>query len=72
VAIFTGWLNALLMTSRLVNPLQTLGFALGASFPSGQNFYATVATLGVLQRFGVIHLPPALEIVAHAIVLGRS
>jgi hypothetical protein len=53
-----------------VNPLQTLGLALGAGFSAGLNLYATVATLGVLQRFGVVHLPPALEIVAHPIVLG--
>ena len=53
-----------------MNPLQTLGLALGAGFSSGLNLYATVATLGVLQRFGVIHLPPALAIVAHPIVLG--
>ena len=53
-----------------MNPLQTLGLALGAGFSSGLNLYATVATLGVLQRFGVIHLPPALAIVARPIVLG--
>jgi Domain of unknown function (DUF4126) len=53
-----------------VNPLQTLGLALGAGFSSGLNLYATVATLGILQRFAIIHLPPALEIVAHPIVLG--
>jgi hypothetical protein len=53
-----------------VNPLQTLGLALGAGFSSGINLYATVATLGILQRFGVIHLPPNLEVVAHPIVLG--
>ena len=53
-----------------MNPLQTLGLALGAGFSSGINLYATVATLGILQRFGVIHLPPALETVAHPIVLG--
>jgi len=53
-----------------VNPLETLGLALGAGFSSGLNVYATVATLGVLERFGVIHLPATLEIVAHPIVLG--
>jgi Domain of unknown function (DUF4126) len=53
-----------------VNPLQTLGLALGAGFSSGLNLYATVATLGVLQRIGVIHLPPGLEVLAHPIVLG--
>ena len=53
-----------------MNPLRTLGLALGAGFSSGLNLYATVATLGVLQRFGLIHLPPTLEIVGHPIVLG--
>ena len=53
-----------------MNPLETLGLALGAGFSSGLNVYATVATLGVLERFGVIHLPATLEIVAHPIVLG--
>jgi hypothetical protein len=55
-----------------VNPLQTLGLALGAGFSSGLNLYATVATLGVLQRFGLIHLPPRLEVLAHPIVLGSA
>jgi hypothetical protein len=55
-----------------VNPLQTLGLALGAGFSSGLNLYATVATLGVLERFGVIHLPPALVVLAHPIVLGAA
>lgn len=53
-----------------MNPVETLGLALGAGFSSGLNLYATVATLGVLERFGVIHLPPQLAIVAHPIVLG--
>src|SRR5258708_16530979 len=57
---------------NLVNPLQTLGLAMGAGFSSGLNLYATVATLGVLQRFGVIHLPAPLAIVAHPIVLGAA
>ena len=53
-----------------MNPLQTLGLALGAGFSSGLNLYATVATLGLLQRFHVIHLPQNMEMVAHPIVLG--
>ena len=53
-----------------MNPLEVLGLALGAGFSSGLNLYATVATLGLLQRFGVIHLPASLEVVAHPIVLG--
>ena len=61
-----------LLSSKVVNPLQTLGLAMGAGFSSGLNLYATVATLGVLQRFGVIHLPAPLAIVAHPIVLGAA
>ena len=61
-----------LLSSKVVNPLQTLGLAMGAGFSSGLNLYATVATLGILQRFGVIHLPPQLAVVAHPIVLGAA
>jgi hypothetical protein len=53
-----------------MNPLQTLSLALGAGFSSGLNLYATVATLGLLQRFGVLHLPGSLEILSHPWVLG--
>ena len=52
-----------------MNPVETLGLALGAGFSSGLNLYATVATLGLLQRFGVIHLPPSLQVLAHPAVL---
>jgi hypothetical protein len=52
-----------------MNPLQTLGLALGAGFSSGLNLYATIATLGLLQRFGVIHLPPGLQGLSHPWVL---
>ncbi len=50
--------------------LQTLGFTLGASFASGLNLYATIAALGLFHRYGVIHLPPSLEVLAHPVVLG--
>jgi len=53
-----------------MNPIETLGLALGAGFSSGLNLYATVATLGLLQRFGVLHLPPSLEALSHPWVLG--
>ena len=52
-----------------MSPLQTLGFALGTSFASGLNLYATVAAAGLLQRFGVITLPPSLQVLAHPAVL---
>jgi len=53
-----------------VNPLQTLGLALGAGFSSGLNLYATIATLGLLERYGIIHLPGSLQVLSHPWVLG--
>jgi hypothetical protein len=53
-----------------MNPIETLGLALGAGFSSGLNLYATIATLGLLQRFDVIHLPVPLQVLAHPWVLG--
>lgn len=53
-----------------MNPIETLGLALGAGFSSGLNLYATVATLGLLQRLGVLTLPPGLQVLAHPWVLG--
>jgi hypothetical protein len=50
--------------------LQSLGFAMGVAFASGLNLYATVATLGLLDRFGVVDLPGGLEVLAHPLVLG--
>lgn len=53
-----------------MNPLETLSLVLGAGFSSGLNLYATVATLGLLQRFGIINLPEQLHVLANPIVLG--
>jgi hypothetical protein len=53
-----------------VNPIQTLSLVLGAGFASGLNLYATVATLGLLQCFGVIHLPEQLQALSNPFVLG--
>lgn len=52
-----------------MNPIETLGLALGAGFSSGLNLYATVATLGLLERFGIIHLPASLHALSHPAVL---
>jgi len=52
-----------------MNPVATLGLVLGAGFSSGLNLYATVATLGLLQRYGVIHLPQSLQVLSHPIIL---
>lgn len=53
-----------------MSPLETLGFALGTSFASGLNLYATVAAAGVFQRLGVIQLPDSLQVLSHPLVLG--
>src|SRR6201993_4592703 len=52
-----------------MSPLETLSLVLGAGFASGLNVYATVATLGLLQRVGIIHLPEHLQVLGHPFVL---
>ena len=53
-----------------MSPLESLGFALGTSFASGLNLYATVAAAGLFQRLGWVDLPPSLEILSHPLILG--
>jgi hypothetical protein len=53
-----------------MNPLSALGIVLGTGFSSGLNLYATVVTLGLLNRFGFIHLPPSLQVLSHPWILG--
>jgi hypothetical protein len=56
--------------AAIMNPIETLSLVLGTGFSSGLNLYATVATLGLLERFGVIRLPEKLQVLAHPFVLG--
>ena len=44
-----------------MNIVAVLGTALGAAWTSGINLYATVAVLGLLQRFAGVRLPGGLE-----------
>jgi hypothetical protein len=53
-----------------MNPVETLGLALGAGFSSGLNLYATIATLGILGRLRIIHLPASLQVLSHPWVIG--
>src|SRR5262245_60207834 len=46
-----------------------LSAVLGLSFAAGLNAYATVLALGVLDRLGVVHLPPSLHVVSTIPVL---
>ncbi len=48
----------------------TLGVAMGSAWLSGINLYATVATLGVLQKFGFVKLPGELGVLSNGWVLG--
>ncbi|HWF47413.1 MAG TPA: DUF4126 domain-containing protein [Bryobacteraceae bacterium] len=52
--------------------LGTLGFAMGSAWLSGINLYATVLTLGLLQRFNLAHLPGDLGYLSHTWVLATS
>jgi Domain of unknown function (DUF4126) len=47
----------------------TLGFAMGSAWLSGINLYATVLTLGLLQRFHLANLPGELGYLAHTWIL---
>jgi len=49
--------------------LGTLGFAMGSAWLSGINLYATVLTLGLLQRFQFAHLPGDLAYLGNTWVL---
>src|SRR5687768_18015283 len=42
--------------------IQTLAIGMGASWVSGINLYASVATLGLLGRFANLDLPGELEV----------
>ncbi len=53
-----------------MTPLQTLGFALGTSFASGLNLYATVAAVGLFERFGLVQLPPSLHVLSNPVIIG--
>lgn len=48
----------------------TLTLALGTAWTSGINLYATVAVLGLLQRFGSIKLPGGLDVLDNWWIIG--
>jgi Domain of unknown function (DUF4126) len=52
--------------------LTTLGRTLGFSFAAGINLYATVAILGLAQRYGWVDLPPQFEVFDNNIVIGAA
>ncbi|HME08329.1 MAG TPA: DUF4126 domain-containing protein [Bryobacteraceae bacterium] len=50
--------------------LSTLGFAMGSAWLSGINLYATVVTLGILQRLGLATLPGDLKVLENWWIIG--
>lgn len=52
--------------------LHTLGLALGASWTAGINLYATVAVLGLLQRYELAQLPGGLDALANPWIIGLA
>jgi hypothetical protein len=55
-----------------VDWLTTLGTAAGSAWLSGINLYATVLTLGVLQRFHLVKLPGGLDMLGEWWVIGLA
>ncbi len=49
--------------------LAALGLAIGLSYASGLKLYATVVVLGLLQHFGVVHLPSSLIVLGNPVVI---
>lgn len=52
------------------SPEQTAAMLAGTSFAAGLNVYATVATLGLLSRTGLIALPAALDPISSWWIIG--
>jgi hypothetical protein len=52
--------------------LTTLGTAMGSAWLSGINLYATVVTLGLLERFHLVKLPGDLNVLANWWVIGLA
>ena len=50
--------------------ISTIAIAMGASWVSGINLYATVATLGLLSRFAHLQLPGELQVLTSWWVIG--
>jgi len=63
------------MLNVLTMPVDTgevVAIVAAASFAAGLNVYATVATLGLLARYDVLPLPPALHVVESWPVIGAA
>ena len=53
-----------------MNLIHVLGLAVGSAWTSGINLYATVAVLGLLQHYGLAHLPGSLQVLDNWWIIG--
>ena len=56
----------------MLDLLMTLGRTMGFSFAAGINLYATVAILGLSQRFGWVQLPEQFQVFDNNIIIGTA
>jgi len=49
--------------------LAALGLAIGMSYASGLKLYAAIVVLGLLQHFGLVHLPSSLSVLGNPVVI---
>ncbi len=55
-----------------MDAISTLALAGGLSWASGLRLYLTVFAVGMMAKFGVVHLPEALGILTHPWVIAAS
>jgi mannan endo-1,4-beta-mannosidase len=53
-----------------MNLIQILGLAVGSAWTSGINLYATVAVLGLLQKYKLVNLPGELDHLDNWLIIG--
>lgn len=55
-----------------MDTISSVALAAGLGWASGLRFYATVFALGLLAKFGYVHLPTALDILSNHYVIALS
>jgi hypothetical protein len=55
-----------------VDIITALSHTMPFAFASGLNLYATIAVLGLVQRFQLVALPPQFEPFGHPVVIGAA
>lgn len=53
-----------------MDAISSFALAGGLSWASGLRLYVTVFAVGMLAKFGYIHLPPTLDILSNPVVIG--